>query len=377
MRGVALDDWDIGNSASFLINRVLTLTGNNILTDGQIYTGHDQPGQTNTIQALPEIVHELRSRGFGFMTLSELREHRNFTVSTGVTTYFNFFQNQPVITINTQPVAPPAENLVQGDISGSLTIAASATLNAVPAYQWYSNTTASTIGGTPVDGATSTTFAVPIDLTEGTYYFYCVVNATIASPTAAQSATAMPVASSVVTVTVTASPKTYAVHYDANGGTFPTNGGVDAYWSEEVLWAQSGLLPEHIPVRAGYELVGWKTEFGVDATNDMTYGELVSGINTVTSFTMLAQWELIPITSLRINAAIIETVARGGTYNFGVIVNEGAIAQNIIWTLSNPALGRVDEAGNVTIFERTGTVVLLATDPVSNISNSVMLRIAS
>ena len=84
-----------------------------------------------------------------------------------------------------------------------------------------------------------------------------------------------------------------------------------------------------------------------------------------------------PIGSLRINASIIETVARGHTYNFGVVLNPGAIANGIVWTISNPALASVDSSGNVRIFERTGTVVLLATDPVSGISNSVMLRIAS
>lgn len=90
LRGLATDDWNIHNSVSFLVNRILTSTGNNRLTDGQIYVSHDQPGQTNTMQALPEIVHELRSRGFGFMTVSELRAHRNFPVSPGVN-YPNFF----------------------------------------------------------------------------------------------------------------------------------------------------------------------------------------------------------------------------------------------------------------------------------------------
>jgi len=143
-------------------------------------------------------------------------------------------------------------------------------------------------------------------------------------------------------------------------------------WDETVLDEQLvehgdvAAAPED-PFRPGYTFIGW-----------MLDGEVFDFETAITeNIVLVASWELIPITSLRINAAIIETVARGGKYNFGVIVNEGAIAQNIIWTLSNSALGRVDEAGNVTIFERTGTVVLQATDPVSGISNSVMLRIAS
>lgn len=40
-------------------------------------------------------------------------------------------------------------------------------------YQWYSNTTQSTEGGTPVSGATSSTFSVPTAVA-GTTYYYCV-----------------------------------------------------------------------------------------------------------------------------------------------------------------------------------------------------------
>jgi len=89
LRGLATDDWNIHNSASFIVNRIIMATENNRLTDGQTYVAHDQPGQVNTAQALPEIVHELRSRGFGFMTVSELREHRRFPVLPGVN-YPNF-----------------------------------------------------------------------------------------------------------------------------------------------------------------------------------------------------------------------------------------------------------------------------------------------
>jgi hypothetical protein len=43
-------------------------------------------------------------------------------------------------------------------------------------YQWYSNTTASNIGGIKIDGATSSTFAIPTTLAAGTYYYYCEVS---------------------------------------------------------------------------------------------------------------------------------------------------------------------------------------------------------
>ncbi|MCL1810360.1 MAG: hypothetical protein FWG42_11450, partial [Clostridiales bacterium] len=208
VRGVALDDWDLANSASFLINRVLTSTGTNLLRDGQIYTGHDQQGQTNTRQALPEIVHELRMRGFGFMTLTELRLHMNFPVTNNIT-YLNFFQYSaiPVVNIDIQPAAP-AEAFIAGDIKGSLTVEASSTGGAATSYQWYVNTTAENIGGSAIEGASGGTLALPEDLTEGTYYFYAVASAKAAASVASDPAKVV-VARDCVNINLRANPVTY------------------------------------------------------------------------------------------------------------------------------------------------------------------------
>lgn len=178
LRGLATNDWDFPNSVSRLVNTVLTATGNNSVRDGQIYVCHNQPGQTNTVQAIPEYYHELRSKGVGFMTMSELRAHRNFNALAG-TNYANFFQNSAtpqVITISTQPTAPPAATLVQGNITGSMSVVATAAQSAQLSYQWYC-TTSVTGGWTPVAGAASATLALPTDLTQGTYYFYCKLSA--------------------------------------------------------------------------------------------------------------------------------------------------------------------------------------------------------
>jgi len=68
-------------------------------------------------------------------------------------------------------------------------------------YQWYSNSTASTIGGTLITGAESATYK-PINGTPGTYYYYCVVTNEIsdADPTGNATASAT---SNVGTVVVT------------------------------------------------------------------------------------------------------------------------------------------------------------------------------
>ena len=175
LRGFATNDWDLQYSSSWLVNTMLAQTGNNAVRDGQIYVCHDQIGQTNTAQAIPEYYHELRSRGVGFMKMSDLRAHRDFTATPGVN-YANFFQNSSqtgTITLNTQPTAPAA-NLVEGDVSGNLSVAATGTSLS---YQWYVTTTVDNPVWTPVAGATGATLALPADLTAGTHYFYCKVNA--------------------------------------------------------------------------------------------------------------------------------------------------------------------------------------------------------
>ena len=101
----------------------------------------------------------------------------------------------PVITITEQPAA--STTFIAGEITGDLTVAASVTQDATLSFQWYSNTTASNTGGTPITGATSATFAIPTALTRGTHHFYVVVSATDG---------ALSVASDVATVVVTSPP---------------------------------------------------------------------------------------------------------------------------------------------------------------------------
>jgi hypothetical protein len=99
-----------------------------------------------------------------------------------------------VITITTQPANAA---FTAGSISGSLSVSASATQGAALSYQWYSNTTASTTGGTLIANATSAAFTVPATLAAGTYYYYCEVSA---------AGGAMSVCSSVAIITVHAQP---------------------------------------------------------------------------------------------------------------------------------------------------------------------------
>lgn len=70
-------------------------------------------------------------------------------------------------------------------VNGSLT-PLSVTASPATAYQWYSNTTASTTGGTLIPGATSSSYT-PSTLTASSLYYYCIVSAFTCTTTSAVS----------------------------------------------------------------------------------------------------------------------------------------------------------------------------------------------
>ncbi|MTI84827.1 MAG: hypothetical protein FH756_13225 [Firmicutes bacterium] len=97
------------------------------------------------------------------------------TISNWFSTVYepDFTSVTPTITISTQPAA--TTNVVVGSITESLSVVASGNTSTPLTYQWYENTTASTEGGTPINGETSASFNIPTDLTAGTKYYYCVI----------------------------------------------------------------------------------------------------------------------------------------------------------------------------------------------------------
>ncbi len=90
----------------------------------------------------------------------------------------DFTEITPLITITTGPQA--TTDVVEGSISGSLSVVATGNTSDPITYQWYENATATT-GGTPINGETSASFDIPTDLTVGNYYYYCVLSLSGAS----------------------------------------------------------------------------------------------------------------------------------------------------------------------------------------------------
>jgi len=81
------------------------------------------------------------------------------------------------------------------------------------------------------------------------------------------------------------------------------------------------------------------------------------------------------ITSLVIDAPIVTIVTRNSIKKFNVILNEGASADGLIWSVNNPLYASVSQNGTVALYNMTGSIILTVTDPVSKISNSIIIRI--
>lgn len=88
----------------------------------------------------------------------------------------DFTPLEPLITITTQP--DDVTEVMEGSISGSLSVAASINTSNPITYQWYENTMDSSSGGTVINGESSASFDIPTDLIAGTYYYYCVLSST-------------------------------------------------------------------------------------------------------------------------------------------------------------------------------------------------------
>jgi rhamnogalacturonan endolyase len=83
-----------------------------------------------------------------------------------------------VLMILTQPAATATAQL--GHINTVLSVTAEAFPAEELTYQWFVSTVAENEGGTPIDGATAASYAIPTDLGLGVYYYYVVVTAPLA-----------------------------------------------------------------------------------------------------------------------------------------------------------------------------------------------------
>jgi hypothetical protein len=133
-------------------------------------------------------------------------------------------------------------------------------------------------------------------------------------------------------------------------------------------------------ITTGIDLSSVTEGTNVTVTGLASIGENQSGNDPMPRIRVRNRGEIIinkpdAITSIRINAPASVTVVRNGKYNFELLLNDGATSDNLVWTTSNTAYAVVGADGTVTILNKTGTIVLMVTDPVSKLSSSIVLRI--
>ena len=111
--------------------------------------------------------------------------------------------------------------------------------------------------------------------------------------------------------------------------------------------------------------------YGLDAAQQAAVDGFAAAINTAIASLI----EYVQITSIQISAPTTVTIPRGATLTFAVILNPGACDDDIVWDISNPTIATVTGNGNVTILNKTGTVTLAASDPVSGLQSSIVIRV--
>lgn len=111
--------------------------------------------------------------------------------------------------------APPQNKTVTaGEISGTLSVAATASNGEALSYQWWKSTQQNQLGmSTKLNGATTSTLTLPTDLSTGTHYFFCEINA----PGCSEAATI----SAIVTVTAAGGQNPGDGNDSGNGGYTP------------------------------------------------------------------------------------------------------------------------------------------------------------
>ncbi len=154
---------------------IAALTGYSYcLTSGGTYTSTLSITASGTLASTPVYVK--------FTPSSATTFNGNIVVSSSGATSQNVAASGTGVntSISTQP-SSSAATYCSGVTATALTIAATSANGSAFTYQWYSNTTSSTSGGTAV--GTSSTSYTPSTSSAGTLYYYCVVSGCGASAT--------------------------------------------------------------------------------------------------------------------------------------------------------------------------------------------------
>lgn len=157
------------------------------------------------------------------------------------------------------------------------------------------------------------------------------------------------VASKTIRVTVTAA--TYTVSYNANDGS-----GAPA--SQTKRYGEDLALSSAIPIRPGYEFVGWAKQSSASSA-DYAPGYLFSSNQNITLY---AVWKKAPakVTGVSLCNSFLSMTANDSVTLIATVVPTDAADQRVEWSSSDPSMARVSSDGLVDCL-KPGTVTITAT----------------
>ncbi|MCL1875414.1 MAG: Ig-like domain-containing protein [Synergistaceae bacterium] len=264
---------------------------------------------------------------------------------------FNFF-SVPEITINIQP--QPNTTVYEGSITGSLSVSASVSNGGTPTYQWYSQIISINVGGTKLEGETNASLTIPIDLEEGTHYFYCEVGSTGTSPLAAPlHSIAARVTVEVIEITgLTITPKPAAMSLN---GTLQ-------------------LSVDVTPPNASHKSVRWSSSN--TAVASVNSSGLVRGLSTgpvvITatsvrstdvkdSFTVTVTPDKIEVTGITITTPKPVSIQKNGTLRLEAEVTPpNATSKDVAWSSDDPSVASVNASTGLVTGMSVGTARITA-----------------
>jgi hypothetical protein len=293
----------------------------------------------------------------------------------------------------------PADEAVNVEASETLSVTAHSVDGGTLSYQWYSNTTNSTVGGTAINGANSATYEVPTEAA-GVFYYYVVITNTNNSVNGTKTASTT---SSVAEVTVllhalapsiTTQPLTQTAIYGSTktlNVTATTNdSGVLSYqwFSNTAASTLGGTLIDGatqssytIPTNAAgsfyYYVIVTNTNNSVNGTNSANATSSVAEVTVIHTYEIaeVAEQAASPLiqgfAEGELKTITITNTGTGVLANLAVAVS-GNDAENFVVTQPNASLN-AGEATSFTIQAKAGltaaTYSMTVTISATNMSN--------
>jgi hypothetical protein len=272
---------------------------------------------------------------------------------SGTDGWFNYTMVVPAqIVVNVQPA--PNLNLLLGYAAGhALYVKAESRGGAGElAYQWYSNPTNSTSGGTLIDGATFSSFEIPAGLAEGVYYYYAMVRSSHAAP---------PITTQVAKVTVRAASgdaglKSVAINLTSGPWWAPVTTAYKGTPHDSEPLAYNIVVPYGTDLNnlavAAFEAVannaGASVAAPVKFDNGARWTITVTAEDgvTVNTYTVYVTAPFVPVATitgvpskiaLGVDLKLSDSVFGSAIFGLGTVAPSGASNKTIVWSVSDPA----------------------------------------